>query len=65
MGGDDLLGWLLCSFHVDVGLESLQRALIEPDETTAGSIQVSDQCDDQRDSDREKNQSQPKTRCQR
>jgi hypothetical protein len=56
---------LLCSFDVHVGLESLQGTLIEPDQTTAGSIQISDQRNDQRDSDGEKNQRQPKARCQR
>src|SRR5580693_2487736 len=56
---------LLCSFDIHVGLESLQGTLIEPDQTTAGSIQISDQRNDQRDSDGEKNQRQPKARCQR
>jgi len=46
---------LLCSFDIHVGLESLQGTLIEPDQTTAGSIQISDQRNDQRDSDGEKN----------
>ena len=56
---------LLCSFDIYVGLESLQGTLIELDQATAGSIQISDQCNDQRDCDREKNQRQPKARCQR
>lgn len=56
---------LLCGIDIDFGFESLQGALIQPDQTTAGSIQVSDQRNDQRDSDRKKNQCQPKARCER
>ena len=46
----------LCSSDVHLGLESLQGSLVQPDQTTAGSIQVSDQRNDQRDCDREKYQ---------
>jgi hypothetical protein len=62
---NDLCDGLLCSFDIHVGLESLQGMLIEPDQATAGSVQISDQRNDQSDGDREKNQRQPKARCQR
>ena len=40
--------------------ESLHGALIESDQTAAGSVQIGDQGDDKRDRDRNEDQRQPK-----
>ena len=53
------------NFDTHVSFEALHGALIESDQTAAGSVQIGDQGDDKRDRDRNEDQRQPKSSRQR